>query len=100
MDPASVASIIVALIALASAYASQRASSKAAVVAANASVSTASINARVDMETEAYQRARAFDTETIRRQAVEIDELSVEVLALRAEVRNLRHHLALATGEI
>lgn len=78
----SLAGIAVAMLAAASAYASQRA-------AARASVTTGRDSNRVDMEKEAYERARAFDTETIRRQDVEIAELRADNADLRKQVSEL-----------
>lgn len=68
MDAVNLATIFVALIAAAGAFASQRASAKAAV-------QNTQVGGRVDMEKNAYDRARAFDTETIDRQNKEIVEL-------------------------
>jgi hypothetical protein len=79
MDPINVGSIIVAVIAAAAAYASQRA-------AARASTLNTTATSRVEMEKDAYNRARAFDTETIRRQDEEISELRVLVRRLRARL--------------
>lgn len=42
------------------------------------------------MEREAYERARAFDTETITRQDRELEELRAENLAQAAEVKALK----------
>jgi FtsZ-binding cell division protein ZapB len=85
MDAASIITIAVAVIAAGSAYASQRA-------AARASVMNTSTTSRVDMEKEAYERARAFDTETIARQDAEIEEL-------RADNRDLHEKVAVARAE-
>lgn len=78
MDAVNIATIVVALIAAAGAWASQRAASKAAV-------QNTVVGGRVNMENEAYERARAFDTETISRQNHEIDELRKESIDLRKE---------------
>lgn len=83
MDATNVVSIVVAGLAAAAAYASQRASTRASVL--NTSTST-----RVDMEREAYLRARQFDTETIRRQDDELHEVRQENQMLRLEIRDLR----------
>lgn len=93
MDAGAIASIIVALIALIAAGASQRSASKAAGVAAQASVSSTQITSRVDMEKEAYERARSFDTETITRQ-------NREIASLRAELETMERDLALAQKEL
>lgn len=83
MDLKDVALIIVALITGVSAYASQRAASRASTL-------NTSTTSRVDMEREAYERARGFDTETIRRQDLEIEEIRTENHQLREENRALR----------
>lgn len=87
MDPVEIASIIVAGIAAISAFASQKA-------AAKASEKNTITTSRVDMEKEAYDRARAYDTETIRRQDEEIQELRSENQSLREEVNVLRARVA------
>ena len=89
MDPINVGSIIVGLIAAVSAYASQRAASKASIV-------NTTVESRIQMENEAYERARAFDTETIRRQDEEIKELRGIIKHLEQKVRSLRVHLSRA----
>lgn len=83
MELTGVASVIVAFIAAASAYAAQRSASKA-------SSKQVEVHGRVDMEKEAYERARAFDTETIRRQDEELAELRQDKKDLLAEVKELR----------
>lgn len=80
MDPVNIASVLVALIAALAAYASQRAAAKASTT-----------NSRTDMEREAYERARKFDTDTIERQDAEIAELRAEIQQLRAEIDQLRN---------
>lgn len=90
MDATNVVALVVAIIAAISAFASQRASAKAAKAAR---IETARIelqNSRVDMEKNAYERARAFDTETIARQNKRISELSREIRRLNALVVKLR----------
>lgn len=82
MEPATAASVIVAIIAAASAYASQRAAAKATVI--NTKTTT-----EADSLREAYERARRFDVETIQRQDAEILELRGEVAALTASNRAL-----------
>ena len=79
----ALASIIVALVAAFGALASNRA-------AARASQLNTMTTSRVDMEREAYDRARAFDTETIRRQDAEIDELRAQVHRQDVELEDLR----------
>lgn len=83
MDPSAVASIIVSMIAASSAYASQRSAARAA----NVNTVTAS---RVEMEREAYQRARDFDVATMKRQDEEIAELLGDVVTLKKENQELR----------
>lgn len=61
------------------ALASQRSASKASTMNAD----TAS---RVEMEKEAYNRARAFDTETITRQDKRIEELERDNLNLHEQL--------------
>lgn len=98
MDAVSLASIAVAGIAALGAWASQRAASRSALVNTVA-------GGRVDMEKEAYARARDFDTETIARQDAEIAELrnrneaydkKLEVMreTYEEEIRNLRARIA------
>lgn len=85
MDWGSVITITVAVIAAASAYASQRAASRASTM------NTKTVS-RVDMEKEAYERARKFDIETIKRQ----DE---EILELRADNQQLHEKIDVARAE-
>lgn len=85
-DPTVIASILVGMVAAASAYASQRAASRASTLNANAS-------SRVDMEKEAYERARKFDVETIGRQDTELDDLRKENEELQVKVRALIQHI-------
>jgi FtsZ-binding cell division protein ZapB len=85
MDVGGIITIIVAVIAAGSAYASQRAAARATTI-------NTSTTSRVDMEKEAYERARKFDIETIARQDAEIEEL-------RADNRMLHEKLAVARAE-
>lgn len=85
MDAGQVITLVVAIVAAGSAYASQRAASRASTMNVNTT-------SRVDMEKEAYERARAFDTETIVRQDKEIEEL-------RVDNRNLHEKVAVARAE-
>lgn len=94
MDPVSLASIAVAGIAAASAYASQKAASKASEANTKATVDAEVEIKRADRETEAYERARSYDTETIRRQDEEILELREDNKRLHAEVKMLRNRIA------
>jgi peptidoglycan hydrolase CwlO-like protein len=93
MNATTIASIIVAIVAATSAYASQRAAAKATTMNTN----TVS---RVDMEKDAYQRARDFDTETIRRQDEEIEELrklnrdlQEELTMTKTELRGMKQEM-------
>lgn len=79
----AIASILVASVAAISAYASQRSASKASTVNVQTETSAS-------MEREAYVRARAFDTETIRRQDEEIAELRQADRDRAAENRELK----------
>src|SRR5690349_14677924 len=75
----AIASILVAVVAALSARASQRA-------AAKASTNTS----RLDMEREAYERAREYDTETIKRQAAEIEDLRSQLREQHSEIEDLQ----------
>ena len=86
MDGANWAAIAVALISIISAYLSGRAANKAAQSSSNASM----INERTKAETEAYNRARKMDIETIQRQDAEIEEIREENRNFREEIRALR----------
>lgn len=79
MDGGDLATIIVALIAGLAGWAAQRA-------AAKASTSNVALTTRVDVEKDAYDRARQYDTETIRRQQDEIGELRVEIMILKRRI--------------
>lgn len=87
MDITGIVSVLVAVIAAAAAVLSQRSVAKASTENANTS-------SRVDMEKEAYDRARAYDTETIRRQDAEIAELREDNNRLTSEVKALRLRIA------
>lgn len=88
MDAVNIATILVALIAAAGAWASQRAASKA-------SIQNTQVGGRVDMEKEAYERARGYDTETIARQSAEITELREEHEACSQKISDMeaKHEL-------
>lgn len=83
MDASNAASIVVAIVAALAAWAAQRS-------AAKASMTNTNTTSRTDMEKEAYDRARAFDTETIKRQDEEIKELRSDNERLHREVKALR----------
>lgn len=94
MDAANIVALLVAIIAALSAFASQQSSAK---VAKQARIEAARIeleHSRVDMEKNAYERARAFDTETISRQNKRIAELTREVRHLNNVVTQLRSRIA------
>lgn len=96
---AYVVSISVAALSAAAALASQRSAAKASVM------NTQTVTA-VDREKEAYERARAFDTETIRRQDEELEELRADnrtlhdrVTAAESEAKEARAEAAEAKAE-
>lgn len=82
-----VGAIVVALIAAAAAIAAQRA-------AAKATLSGTIVTSRTNMETEAYERARRMDVETIERQDEELIEARREIADLKTEVAKLREEMA------
>jgi predicted RNase H-like nuclease (RuvC/YqgF family) len=85
VDAGDIVSVVVAVVAGLFAWASQRSASSAS------KTNTATVTA-VDREKEAYERARAFDTETIRRQDEELAEL-------REDNRKLHDRVTAAEGE-
>jgi FtsZ-binding cell division protein ZapB len=87
MNSTNFAAIIVAVISIISAALAGRSARKAAEYNSDASVE----NARVIAETEAYNRARKMDIETIERQDAEIDEVREQNKKLRAKVRELQN---------
>lgn len=78
--------IIVALVAAIGAWLSQRAASKA-------TFTNNTVTSRLDAEKEAYERAREFDTETIRRQTDEIARLRMENSDLKAKLNQMNERL-------
>ena len=83
MPKIDLANIIVAFVSGFAMWATQKTIAKAS--------SASSIqNIRAQMEQEAYERARAYDTETIKRQAEEIKELQLENKELKNELKALR----------
>jgi hypothetical protein len=78
--------IIVALVSLTSAVLAGRSARKAAQYDSDASV----MNSKTLAETEAYNRARKMDVETIERQDKEIDEIYEQNRNLRIKVRELQ----------
>lgn len=83
VDATNIVSVVVAIVAAVAAYASQRASVRASVL-------NNTTSARIDMERDAYIRARALDTETIRRQDEELEECRQENRKARLEIRDVR----------
>ncbi len=75
MDASNIATIVISLIASITAVATNRAANKAA-----------SENARVNVEAEAYNRARKYDTDTIAHQGDEIKELRATVEKQNEEI--------------
>lgn len=94
MDQISWSGIIVAFIGVVSAWLSARAARNAAKYSADASTA----NEKAKAETDAYQRARKMDIETIERQDQEIRELIEEVASLREENRTLRQRVSVLEG--
>jgi predicted nuclease with TOPRIM domain len=89
-----VGGVVVALIAAFGGWAAQRASSRA-------SNANTAISGRLDAERGAYERARIFDTETIRRQDVEIarlnkenQDLKVRIGILEKRLKHLEDHIS------
>lgn len=93
IDPATAASVLVALIAAASAYMAQRSAAKATVIntktTSEAEQAKAQADRQADALREAYERARKFDVETIQRQDAEIIELRQTVARLETSNRAL-----------
>ena len=79
------AAIIVALISVISAVLAGRSARKAAQYDSDAAIT----NSKTVAETEAYNRARKMDLETIQRQDAEIDEIREQNRKLRERVREL-----------
>lgn len=86
MKGSDLALILVAVISVISAVLSSRSARKAAKYDSDSSVT----NTRTVAETEAYNRARKMDIETIQRQDNEIDEIREQNRKLRAKVRELQ----------
>lgn len=81
MDKVAIFSgIIVSIVAASGAYLAARASAKA-------SMKNISTSSRVEMEKEAYERARKLDTETIKRQDEQLDELLQNQKILNDDVK-------------
>jgi hypothetical protein len=86
MSSADWALIIVGLISVVSAALAGRSARKAAKYDSDASIT----NSKTLAETEAYNRARQMDIETIERQDKEIDSIRDENRKLRLKVRELQ----------
>lgn len=93
MTATNAVTLIVAIIAAIASFAAQRATAKAAKEAKLESARLERESTRASVEKDAYERARAFDTETIVRQNKRIAELSREVRRLNALVGALRTRL-------
>lgn len=86
MEMGSLQALFVALVSALGAYSAARAANKA-------SVRNTDSNNRVEMEKEAYERARKLDTDTIARQDAEMEELRVENKRLREDNRALHEEI-------
>jgi FtsZ-binding cell division protein ZapB len=78
--------VIVGLVSLISAILAGRSARKAAQYDSDASI----MNSKTLAETEAYNRARKMDIETINRQDQEIDDIREQNYQLRKQVRKLQ----------
>jgi small-conductance mechanosensitive channel len=87
LESAAIASIIVSVIAALAGYASQRAAVRATNKNAASSSRTELDKTRTEAEKEAYQRARAFDMETIQRQDAELEELRANQRTLNEDIK-------------
>src|SRR5690349_13999320 len=84
MEKLGIASIIISLIAALGGWAAARESRKA-------TTTNTVTSGRVEMEKEAYERARALDTETIRRQEEKIDKLEEEAEEADRDIQQLHY---------
>lgn len=82
MLPTELATVAVAVIAAGGAWASQRAAARASKV-------NTSVAGRLEAEKEAYERARAFDIQTIERQDKEIKDLREQIVQARERIAKL-----------
>lgn len=80
--PTEVITISVAVIAAGGAWAAQRSAARASMV-------NTSVTSRLEAEKEAYERARAFDIQTIERQQQEIKDLREQIVAMRERLARL-----------
>ena len=88
----SLASMVVAALSGLAAWASQKA-------AARASTLNTSTTSRVEMEREAYERARKFDTDTITRQDNELLELQDKYNEIKQKNADLNDQVVMLTAE-
>lgn len=86
LDPINISSILVAVIAALGAWAAQRSAAKANRLNSQVSV-------RLQSEQEAYERARAFDIQTIDRQTDQIRLLQQANDILTNELNNVKRRL-------
>jgi DNA repair exonuclease SbcCD ATPase subunit len=93
MSPLDWAAIVVAAIAAFGSVAAQRS-------AAKASKFNTMVSGRLEAEREAYERARAFDVETIDRQDAELMRLREENSRLRTELASVKRRLTKIEGLI
>jgi predicted RNase H-like nuclease (RuvC/YqgF family) len=86
MQESDWAAILVGLISIVSGIFAGRAAQKAAKISGDATTS----NQKIIAETEAYSRARAMDTETIKFQGTKINALQDENDRIQRAIRQLR----------
>lgn len=95
MDKGNLITLIIALSSTLGLYLTNRASAKA-------SMTNTSVTARVELEKEAYDRARKYDTDTIERQDAEIEELRRELHEVKEQcelqIRDLKTAHAIEVG--
>ena len=93
MNAIDISAVIIAVIALGSSWVTARTSSKATTI-------NNETNARVEMEKEAYARAREFDVNTIERQNEQIENLQRENRELKETIRVLTERINRLEKEI
>jgi lipopolysaccharide export LptBFGC system permease protein LptF len=96
MNAVNIASIIIALISLLGALASNRSAKNAEKIKADAAkeaektkAEASQTNAKLEVEKDAYNRARKMDIETIQRQDLEIEELRQANLKLKTRLKEV-----------
>lgn len=94
MDQFNWGSVVIAAIGIISAWLAGRQARKAAQSSADASMA----NVRAQAETEAYNRARAMDIQTIQRQDEDILDLVEQIKELKADNKSLRKRVAVLEG--